>query len=98
MARQITLELARKIVKKLKAKKIPKRSSAHDFMVVEENGQDVASFGIRRGSEKDQGHDHIPKNLLVTTRFAKDLANCPKSRQDWIDHMKERGLIQDSDS
>ena len=60
----ITKELALKIVKKLKAKVVT-RAKPHDIALVDHEGKMVASFGIRRGSRKDQGHDHIPHQIFL---------------------------------
>ena len=92
MATQITKQLAKKIARKLKAVTTP--GSKHDFMVVEYKGCVVASFGIRRGSQKNEGHDHVPPALNVGPRFAKDLAQCPKRREDWIAEMIAKGIIR----
>ena len=81
---QITKELALKIVAKLEAQFITTRSSAHDEYGVFHNDQMIASFGVRRSSTKNKGHDHIPTELGVGPHFAKDLARCPKSRDDFL--------------
>ncbi len=93
MKRVITKELGLKIVKKLEGKAINTASSAHDIYGIYHETRLVARIGIRRGSEKDKGHDHIPGDIMVGPRFAKDLANCPKSREDWIQALRERGQI-----
>jgi hypothetical protein len=86
--RQITKELALKIVKKLEAKKEPDAGGAHDvFLVYDGDDSLVASFGIRHASEKDKGHDHIPKELQVGPNFAKQLGQCPKSRNDYLNEI-----------
>ena len=95
MARQITKEMAKRIAGKLGAEKVARTGKApHDLMVVKYNGQVVAGFGIRRASEKDKGHDHIPKDLHVAPRFAKELARCPKTLKDWISEMVRQGVIK----
>ena len=81
---QITKELALKIVAKLKAQSITTRSDEHDEYGVFHNDQMVTSFGVRRSSRKDKGHDHIPTDLGVGPSFAKQLAWCPKSRDDFL--------------
>jgi len=93
MPAQITKQLALKIAKKLRATKDATRSRAHDLMVVEHNGREVVSFGIRRGSRREAGHDHIPGDLRVPMHFAKLLAQCPRSRQDYIDLLIQQGHI-----
>jgi hypothetical protein len=93
MARIITKELALKIVKKLKATRIDTRSSAHDEYAVEEGGVLIGVISIRRGSEKDQGHDYIPRDLHISPRQAKDLAQCPWKRNDFIQCMRDKELL-----
>jgi hypothetical protein len=95
MSRQITRELADKIAKKLKAKIDTKISKAHDMALVYEGKVLIATFGIRRGSEKDKGHDHIPAQIFVNSHFAKSLGQCPKSRAHWIEEMRGKGLIEE---
>lgn len=90
MAR-ITKELARKIAKKLDAEIRPER--AHDRAVVYHKGQLIAHFGIRRGSRKDLGHDHIPKDLGIRPREALLLAQCPWRKEDWLAALQERGKL-----
>lgn len=84
---QITLELARAIVDKLQAESITTRSDEHDRFGVFHGDRLVASFGIRRSSQRNKGHDHIPRELGVGPHFAKDLAWCPKSRNDYLRHI-----------
>lgn len=81
---QITKELAVKIVSKLEAVELTTRGAAHDIYGVYHEDVLVARFGIRRGSRKDAGHDHIPGELGVSVGFARLLAQCPKSRDDYL--------------
>jgi hypothetical protein len=53
----------------------------------------IAMFGIRRGSEKDLGHDHISRDLHLGPSKARLLAQCPLTREDWLEIMRRRGLI-----
>jgi len=87
---EITKEYAEKIATKLGAADESKPRSEHDEMVIYHEGRFVARFGIRRGSKKSAGHDHIQKNLNVPTRFAKELATCTKSR---LEYLEQIGLI-----
>jgi hypothetical protein len=84
MARIITKERALQIVKKLGAIDESKPNSVHQEWCVYYNGQLVANFGVRRGSSWDAGHDHVQKALDVSTGFAKELAICTKSRDDFL--------------
>jgi hypothetical protein len=93
MARIITKELALKIVKKLKATLIKTRSKRHDEYVVHEHGQQVAILSIRRSSEKDKGHDYLSRDLHVSSRQAKELGQCPWSREDYIDCLREKEIL-----
>jgi len=70
-----------------------KRNRPHDLMIVVHEGKIIASFGIRRGSRKDAGHDHIPNSLHASPHFCKELAECPKSKDDWLRMMKEKDLL-----
>ncbi|MCX7424045.1 MAG: hypothetical protein NTW96_00150 [Planctomycetia bacterium] len=90
---QITKELAVKIVRKLGAVEQSDPGDAHDNYVVYHDGREVASFGIRRSSQRNKGHDHIPKELRVGTNFAKQLGQCPKSKKDYLDHLRSIGEL-----
>ncbi len=89
----ITKELAVKIAKKLNAVAIKSRSKAHDLFAVEYQSQVVAEISIRRGSRKDLGHDHVPRDLHVSPRNARLLAQCPLSREEYFQLLREQGLI-----
>jgi hypothetical protein len=90
---QITAELAQKIVDKLKAVKESSKNSAHELFVVYENEFAIALFGIRRGSKKNLGHDHIPGEIHVNAFKAKQLAQCPMSREQWIEELRKAGFL-----
>lgn len=94
MARIVTKELALKIVKKLKATAIPSRSKAHDLYVVEHGGIIVAEISIRRGSDKDLGHDHLPRDLHLSPNKTKLLGQCPLKREEYFQHLVDQGLIE----
>ena len=93
MARNITKELALKICKKLEGRDITKKNDVHDICGIFLNEQLIAHFGIRRGSNKEAGHDHIPRNLNVSPGFAKQIGLCTKYRDDYLDHLRKRGLL-----
>ena len=93
MARVITKELALKIVKKLKARKIVSRSKAHDLYAVEYQGRIIAVLSIRRGSQKDMGHDYLPRDLRIGPHAARLLGQCPLKREDYFRSLEERGLL-----
>lgn len=80
---------ALKIGKKLEGDRV--RRKRHDFFHVYHESEIVARFGIRHGTRG--AHNHIPRQLHISERFALDLARCPKSRQDWLERMREIGEI-----
>lgn len=92
MSRIITKELAEKIVTKLEATLLEK--GAHYKYGVFHEGAMVAEISIRHGSNKQQGHDFIPKLIHVGPNFARLLGQCPKSRADWIAELRQRGIIE----
>jgi hypothetical protein len=90
--RIITKELALKIVDKLGAQ-VTKTRKGHDLAIVSHAGKVIASFGIRRGSQRDQGHDHIQRSLHLSPNKARLLAQCPLSKDGWLDILKEKRLL-----
>jgi len=93
---QITKELALKIVRKLEAVDVSDSGDEHDTYFVYHDNRVVASFGIRRSSKKDMGHDHIPRELHVGAHFAKLLARCPKTRDDYLVKIGELAAPDDA--
>lgn len=89
----IDKEKALKIVKKLKAELSPKANRPHDLFIVSESGVKVSAISIRRGSNKSAGHGHVPGNLLVTQSEALDLANCPMSREQYLQRLRDKGKL-----
>ncbi|MBM3996594.1 MAG: hypothetical protein FJ303_20940 [Planctomycetes bacterium] len=84
-----------KIAKKLHAQPDPttRKGRPHIDFFVSYQGRVVARFGIRRGSEKDKGHDYIPKLIHLTPHEAKPFAQCTLSYDFWVDRLRERGII-----
>jgi hypothetical protein len=56
-------------------------------------GTPVVSFGLRRSSRKDTGHGHLTEDLLLSAHHVKRLANCPMTYEEWVQRMKEKGVI-----
>ncbi len=88
----ITKELALRIVKKLKAQIQQRSNRPHDLACVFEGETLLAQFGIRRGSKKNSGHDHIPDQIHLRPAQARLLGQCPLSRAEWLAILKEKGL------
>jgi hypothetical protein len=86
---QITKELALKIVHKLEAIESTEKGDEHDEYEVYNQQRLIATLGIRRGSRRNSGHDHIPSDLGVGPNFAKQLGQCPKSRNDYLRQIGE---------
>jgi hypothetical protein len=93
MARIITKELALDIAAKLQAVNHSKKNRPHDLYLVYFGGQLVASFGIRRGSAKDMGHDHIPNQIHLGAHDAKLFGQCKRTYEFWVGKMREKGII-----
>src|SRR5437016_7994580 len=87
----LTKDHAEEIAKKLKARM--HAGSKHDLAILEYEGKVIAQFGIRRGSRKDQGHDFIPGRIHLNRRDTLSLAQCSISYEDWIERMKDKGVI-----
>ena len=90
--RIITKELALIIAKKLGGTK-EKKKGAHDIWVIRHNGKIITSFGIRRGSNKELGHDHVPSAIFLHPYRARALGQCTVSREEWVQEMTEKGFI-----
>ena len=89
---QITRELALKIARKLKAT-IKTTGRAHDLACVYHDGKLITHFGIRRGSSKNLGHDHVVGSLFVGMRNTRLLGECSLLRDEWLALLVERGKI-----
>lgn len=77
------------IAKKLEAE-IAKKTNNHDIAKVFHNGKLIAKFGIR-GSRKDQGHGHIPRELHTSPHVCKEMADCRIQRKEWLEILRENG-------
>jgi hypothetical protein len=64
----LTKDDAEAIAKKLEASL--KDGTKHQLAIIEYDGKRIAQFGIRRGSRRDQGHDHISSAIHVRPREA----------------------------
>ena len=90
----LTRDDALKIASKLGAQKdIKKRNRPHDLYIVRHNGRIIGQIGVRRGSNRDAGHDHISKNLRTPQQMCLGLAQCPVSREQWIAFLTSQNLI-----
>ncbi len=90
----INKDHANAIAKKLLAT-IETGKKAHDVARVYRNGVLIATFGIRRGSNRNLGHGHIAKDLHLSPRQTILLAQCPLSVEQWHEMLLEGGFIDD---
>ena len=86
---------AEAICKKLLSVDESAKGGAHDRHCVYHGKILLGHVGIRHGSNKDQPHNHIPKDLNVPFHFALELATCTKSRHDYLVKV---GAIRSNDS
>ena len=95
MARIITKELAVKIVTKLGAKKSvhQRKGAAHDLYDVIDNGILILTLSVRRGSEKDKGHDHMSSELFLGPNLTKKLGQCSLSKEKYFEILRTKGII-----
>lgn len=90
----LTKEHALKIKRKLKAKITQaKKNRPHELAVIYLEDKLIASFGIRRGSNKHLPHDHIPASLHLQPNECLRLAQCSITREEWLRSLKARGII-----
>jgi hypothetical protein len=89
----LTKDHAKAIAAKLGATEQSKKGSPHDIQKIYHDGKLVASFGIRRGSKRNAGHDHIPRDLHVGPHFCLELATCTKYLNDWLSAMTKKQLL-----
>jgi len=89
----ITKQMAESIARKLGATVVARPGSAHDRAEIFHEGRRVAWFGIRRGSQRDLGHDFIPRQIYVSPREARLLAQCPLKREHWVAILTEKGIV-----
>ena len=94
MARIVNKELAEKIVKKLGAK--PSRSrrpgSPHELYDFEVGGVLVLTLSLRRGSNRESGHDHIPEELHLRPHNASKFGQCNITLKQYLEMLIQSGV------
>jgi hypothetical protein len=91
-----TKDDAENVAAKLKARYEEGRRP-HTLAIIYYKGVRVTQFGIRRGSQKDQGHGHLPKALFLSASQTRKLADCTLSYEGWIELMKRKNKISAQD-
>ena len=79
----LTKQIAERALKKLEASEDPD-GSTHPIYAIYSGGKLVASTGLRHSSNRDIPVPHIKRDLKVNTQSVLDLAQCPKSKADWL--------------
>ena len=92
---QITKQKGRKIARKLQAKLDKKNiNRPHDLYIVYDDANNrVASFTIRKGSLKDEGNEHIPRDLHLHHSEALLINNCKWWREEYFAVLRQRGML-----
>jgi hypothetical protein len=98
VANVITRQHADQIARKLEAREEAGRKKSggareHISFVVSHEGVEIAWFGVRRGSNKEQPHGHIPKDLSLSTHQCRRLADCTIDREGYIEILRQKGLL-----
>ena len=93
MSNNITKAHAEKIAGKLEA--VIETGAKHDLAKIYYNDRKVAQYGIQRASKKDAPHTYIPGQIYVSKKDALLLAQCPLSRDGWVEILKGKGIIED---
>ena len=88
----LTKDHAEAIASKLGA--VVDKKGAHRIAAIYVDGVLIASFGIRHGSRRNAGHDHIPRDIHFSPNKCRRLAECTLYREDWIKALREKGLIR----
>jgi hypothetical protein len=102
MANIITREHAEIIAKKLGATRIEGKKASggsreHVTAVIYHDGIEVASFGIRRGSNKELPHGHLTEDLHITPNQCRKLGDCSMQNTEWLEIMKEKGYLPEKE-
>lgn len=92
---KLTQDDARAIAKKLKADIEP--GTRHDKAIIRCDGRLVTWYGIRRSSHS-VGHGHIPKQLKVSPRQTRELAQCSLDKDSYFALLDAKGEIPESDT
>lgn len=78
------------IARKLDA--TPSERRRHTRVIIELEGRIIGQYGIQRSS-RDKSHDYIARQIHLTGRQARNLANCPMTREQYITLLRERRLL-----
>lgn len=74
---------------------VPREGKAHKYHDLIIDDRLIASIGERRAS-KEKGHGHIARQLHLTQKECRSLSDCPLSREDYLELLRERGFLPHS--
>jgi hypothetical protein len=80
----LTKRIAEKALAKLGAEDVTPKGAAHPRYAIYHDGKLVASTGTRHSSNPDILVPHVKTDLRVNTQFVLGLAQCPKSKKQWL--------------
>ena len=86
----MTKQIAEKALAKLEAREETPEGAAHPIYAIYHNGVLVAKTGLRHSSNRDIPVPHIKADLRVNAQFILGLAQCPKSKKQWL---QELGIV-----
>ncbi|MDE3136766.1 MAG: hypothetical protein KGL59_09340 [Acidobacteriota bacterium] len=87
---QFTRRHADAVAKKLGCRLVERKK--HCFAQMYHGEKMVLMFGIRRGS-REEGHDHLPRELHLTSKQCPELHDCSLSTEQFLTVLKEKGLL-----
>jgi len=87
----ITRDHARAIAKKLGA--TIEKAGAHQMAYIWYGDTLIAEFGIRHGSNRNQGHGHLKGALSLNQFNVLKLAQCTISKEEWLQILQEKGKL-----
>jgi hypothetical protein len=85
-----TQEHARNIAAKLRMDVVSGRN--HDQAIFKHGGKEIVRFGIRRGSG-ELGHQYIPKQLHMTNKECRELHDCTRTLEHFVESLRAKKLI-----
>jgi len=85
-----TQDHAKNIAAKLKMDIVSGRE--HDLAIFRHSGKEIVRFGIRRGSH-ELPHPYIPRQLHMTNKECRELHDCSRSREQFIENLRSKQLL-----
>lgn len=67
-----------------------KRGRRHDIYKFKYRGTSIGQFNIRHGSNRNEGHSFVPRQLHLTQREGYDFAQCDISLDEYIDLLQNK--------